>query len=492
MATIRIGGLVSGMDIPGTIQKILDVEAKNVTTEQTKATAIQSDVSAWADVSADMTTLTDALDTLRSYELWNKINAESSDTTALSAVAAASAAPAEYSIVVDHLAQAHTVASDSAAALHVADSKADLIAGGVLTAGETFTIEGVTFTVGANEYGVTAAGKETLSSLRVKINAAAGDMTHKVFASILDNRLVIARVDTGSTLIAATEPGAAGGATPLQDLGVFSGGSTFKAANVFREARDAVFTVNGAAVTRSTNKNSDVIENVTFKLLRGTEGAAVTLKVSRDAAAPKAAILDFVNSYNAAVDKLTKYGQVEINGAAKAVVGELQGDPLVPTLLYNLRRLATSLKAAYMSGNDYTHDGRSGNMDSLEDIGVWTTGRENQLSVIDETRLDDMLENSPEAVEQMFRGVYVEGQGYQHGVAGDFYAYCYSASTPLTGSIAQRMLALDEQYAGAETNIGKMLDAITTHEASLWAQFTAMENAMAQMQADTSWITSSK
>lgn len=489
MSTIHFGGMVSGMDTQAIITKILDVSTLRITEAQTSAGEIQKDISAWADISASMTTLTDTLDTLRSYDTWSKMSTASDDPSALSAVANGSAATADYDFAITQLAQAHTVSSTHASVLGVASSSSDLIAGGVLTAGETFTLEGVTFTIGADEYGIAAGGKETISTLRTKINNAAGEMSNKVFASVLDNRLVLARVNTGATKIAMTEPDAGGG-TPLQDLGIFSGPGTYTAANVLRQAQDAQFTVNGATITRSANTGlTDVIENVTLNLRGETAGSTVALRVSRDTAAPKAAIQDFIASYNESVRKLEAYSTVQLDGTNKPLTGELQGDTMIPSILYNLRRLATDLKAAYFDDASYTYAGRTGKMDSLDDIGVWTTGKENQLSLVDEDRLDATLGDNFEEVQQLFRGVYETSGGYTHGVAGDLYKYCFNLSTPLTGEIPRHVFQLQKSNTEAQDAITKMLDDLTQEETDLWATFGAMEDAIAAMQSETSFLT---
>jgi flagellar hook-associated protein 2 len=483
---------VSGMDIQGTITKILDVQTTRVTTAQTAEKEIAKDITAWADISSTMSTLTDALDALRSYDTWNKMVVTSSDSSAVLATATGSADVNEYAIRITQLAQAHTVCSSSADELGVSSKTDDLIAAMKLTAGETFTIEGVTFTIGADEYGVTTEGQETLSTIRTKINNAASTMANAVSASILDNRLVIARAITGVSPIDMTEPDAASGATPLQDLGIFSVAGTYDAAHVMRQAQDALFTVNGVSVTRTTNTNlTDVIENVTLSLRAETGSSTVAVDISRDTATPKAAILSLVESYNAAAEKLESYSSVTLNGSSKPSVAELQGDTMIPAMLANMRHLATDMKGAFFTDAAYSYNGNSGNMDSLEDIGVWTSSKENRLDVINEGRLDQVLSESFNQVKQLFRGAYVSGSGYEHGVAGDFYNYSYQLTTPMTGGIAKHTAALEKRDETALTAINKMIDDIAAQEESLWKQFTAMQDAIAEMKSSITWLSSS-
>lgn len=479
--------LIPGMDIQTTIQKIQDVKKQAVTTAQTDEKTIKQQISDWGDVSSSISTLTDSLDALRSYDTWSKMNVTSSNTTAVSATANASAEIKTYAVQVTHLAQSHTVASNTTAALGVSSSTDDLIAAGTLTAGQTFTIEGQTFTVGTDEYGVTDGGKETITSLMKKINGAASGMTNKVTASIIDNRLVLTRVATGSSQINMSDPGVGGGAAPLQTLGFLNADETFNSANVIQQAQNAQFSVNGLSVTRASNTNlTDVIQNVTLSL--GAETSIpVTLAIAHDTIAPTTAIQSFVTNYNAAVAKLLSYSSVTLNGDSAPTVGDLQGDSMIPTMLSQLRSMATATKTAFFPDASYSFNGKTGNMVSLQDIGVWTTGKENQLSVIDSTRLDQMLANNFSKVQQLFQGLPTS-KGYVHGVASDLYNYAYQLSTPMSGDIAKHVFVIQKSDNDALAHIKTMQDDIARQEQDLWAQFSSVQSSIQQMKADTSWL----
>ncbi len=493
MATQHIDlNVLPGLDIGGTIQKILDMKSKQVTTAQTAEQQIKSQISDWGDISSSITTLTDALDTLRSYATWSKMNVTSSNSGTVQATANTSADLNTYDIKVTKLAQAHTVTSSAASDLGVSSSTDDLITAGTLTAGETFMIEGVTFTVGADEYGATTGGKETIATLRTKINSAAATMTNKVSAAIIDNRLVITRSTTGSSEIDMSDPDAGSGASPLQDLGILAADETFDLAHVTQQAQAAEFTVNGLEVIRDSNTNlTDVLQNVTLSLYATTGSSKVSLGIAHDTDTPKSAIASFITSYNEAVAKLESYIRVTLNGDAATEVGSLQGDAMIPAMLSKLRSLATATKADYFTDADYTYNGRAGKMVSLQDVGVWTSGQKNQLSVTDETRLDTMLADNFAKVQQLFKGVPTVGVGFTHGVAGELYSYSAKLSAPLSGDIAKHIFVIQKSDTDALAKINQMIDDIAAQEQELWAQFTSMQDAIMQMKSDISWIGSS-
>ena len=72
---IHMGGLVSGTDVQGIIDQLMALEVRKITTIQNERIDIEADASAWNDVAADMSTLTDSLYTLGSYDTWNKMDA---------------------------------------------------------------------------------------------------------------------------------------------------------------------------------------------------------------------------------------------------------------------------------------------------------------------------------------------------------------------------------------------------------------------------------
>ncbi len=475
------------MDTQSTVDVLIELKRRPIELLENEKAEIEYDIAAWADVSTHMSDLTDSLDDLRGFNLWNQMAATSSDTGKLTATATSSAVEASYSLTITQLAQAHSVASDKASDLDAgADESTDLVAAGVLTAGDQFTIEGQTITIDATE---------SLSTLQGKINTAADSMAaaDQVTATVIDDHLVITRDNTGDTDITMSDTTG----TPLQDIGILDAVPAYK--NELVTSEDAAFTVNGLSVTRSSNVNlTDVLENVTLNLVDETDaGEPVTLTVARDRETVKTAILDFVEKYNAVAAKLDTVGEIALSGenprgAELDALGELFDDSLVREVVTNIRKEATDTKYPELNpvNAGYTYGGQTDYCDSLSDIGIWTDGEENQLLVDDETRLDYMLDTYLDETEQLFRGIYVAGTGYAHGVASDFHEYSDGVSASMLGAIAKRTSRLYEQIDDIDDDIDDMERSLEAYEERLWAQFAAMENAVMKMQNDLAWLES--
>lgn len=471
--TIRIGGLASGTDYAGMVDQLMAARRIPIQELDNKRVELDYDMGAWSQVNSLASSLASSLDTLRGFELWRDMAAETSAEGVITATAATASAEQEYAVVVTHLAKAQSISSDAV------DTSVDLVAGGSANEGDVFEIEGVEITIEAGE---------TLSSLRSKINTAALDMPEgsRVNASIVNGHLALTREDTGAASIALADTTG----TVLQNLGVLDAGQAIKNVNV--AGQDAQFTVNGIPVTRSTNtKLDDVVEGLTINL-KGVGTA--TLDIHPDREAIKAAVYDFVDKYNLLAAQVDEYSKVELGGSSElALKGELYGDSLINSIRKDLRKMATGSKGTALDATNaaYTYEGQTGVMDNLSDIGIWTTGETNQLSIVDGARLDDMLEYEFENMEQLFKGVYDEDAvAYQNGVASDFYRYADKLSAGLTGDIAQRIESMTDKYDRYSEKMADLERSLETYEQSLWDQFTRMEDALANMEYQQSYISS--
>jgi len=479
----------------------------------TQVNTVDGDVSAWSNVSSSMTALTDSLDTLRSFELWNTMAVATSDSTKLAATSTTSAIAGTYNMSISQLAQAESVRS-MAFTSATADLSSEAGGTGVLTEGDQFQIGGVTFTIGKNEYGQTdSGGAESLTSLAAKINYASSSMTagEQVAASVVsasptENYLVLSAANTGSAGIdSADTTGSA-----LQKLKILSSpGTGNNYTKVLIQGQDAKLSLDGISMSRSSNSGiTDVINGVSLNLLApttsvgtngGTTDSPVTLTVSPDMNGVMTAIQTFISAYNAAASEITTEGAVTLqtstgNGATStgtvSSTGQLYDDSLLTQLSVDIREQATASKfpALNKTNASYSYNGQTGIMCSLQDIGIGTTGESNQLSIIDQNKLDNGLQNYFNKVEQLFTGTYNPQNGYQNGVASDFYNYAYGMSEPQAGEIAQHVQTLNNQKSDLQTEISNWNDYLNVYTTNLWSQFTTMDNAMTTMQSSLSTL----
>lgn len=488
MGDIRIGGLASGTDVQGIIDALIEARTKPIEILGEEKLEYEEDLAAWSDISTYMNDLTDSLDDLRTWETWNTMRAVSSNESYLTATATSAAVTGSYAIITDRLAQAHSVGSNRVTMLEPpvggnasATSTTDLVAQGVLNAGDEFVVEGATITIDATE---------SISSLRDKINASSASST--ISASILDNRLVITRINTGTTEVSMADTTG----SPLQNLGILDAIGNYN--NELVSAQDAQFQVNGVTVNRDSNKNiTDVIEGVSLNLHAPTGGSTITLDIENNTDTAKDLIKDFIEKYNTASSVLSQYSNISLvgespDGAELNSVGILAKDSLVTSLLTNMRKYVTDSKFPDLNqiNASFTYGGNTGIMNNLSTIGIWTSSKENQIKIQDEEKLDYMLENYFDEVTQLFRGVYDAETGYKSGVATDFYQWSDNVTQGITGEIDRRMSRLKDQISEADNTIEQKIQELENYETRLWQQFEAMENTIATLQSELSWLTS--
>ena len=470
---MHISGLISGNDYQSMVDQLVEARRIPIDSKQSDMDELDYDLGAWTELQTLAQDLTDTLDTLRGYELWRNMNVSSTYESVATASAATAAAEQTYTLNVSTMAAAQSISTGDD--LVITD---DLVTDGILTSGQSFSIEGQE---------VTIEDGETLETLRTKINNAAENMDddRRVRASIINDHLVITRELTGADDIVLSDLDSG---TVLEDLGILSGGVI---AHERVEGVDAEFTVNGISVTRSSNDVlDDVIEGVTLTL-HSTGTTSLTVEPDREAT--KEAITAFVDAYNALAEQVDSYTTISMASSSTLTQkGELYGDSLATQIDSNLRKFVTDVKTTLTESNaGFTYNGDFGIMDSLGDIGIWTENESNLISITDEDKLDDMLEYQYGLVEQLFKGYYDSTEvAYVDGVASDFYSYINNISESMTGQIAVRIDALTEKYDTLADEIEEMEDALDDYEQKQWDIFTNMEDALAEMDAQLSYVES--
>ena len=469
---IHIAGFVSGNDYQSMVDQLLAAKRIPIDAKQTQMDELDYDLGAWSSLSDLSQELTESLDTLRGYELWRNMTVNSTDETTVTATAVTSAAEQTYNMVITDLATAQSVSSD------LLDTTTDLISMGYANEGDIINIEGQDITFDA---------AETLATLRAKINNASDDMAEedRVIATIIDNRLVITREQTGAASVSISDVSG----LALETMGILNGG-LIKNENV--EGTDAHFSINGLDVVRSNNRElDDVVDGLTLNLY---DSGTSTLTVEHDREAVKEAILDFVEKYNIFAEQVDQHASIQLGSSSElAQKGELYGDVLLNSIERTIRQQATDLKSPTLNqlNAGYTDNGVDNIMDSLSDIGVWTSGEANELTLDDEDRLDERLDYDFDLVAQLFRGIYDSEQvAYTGGIASDFYRYMSRVSESLTGDIAKRIETMTGKYDDLADEI-KLLEAdLDDYEQEQWEYFTVMEDALAEMESQLSYVSS--
>lgn len=318
-------GVGSGLDVKSIVTQLVAIERQPLAILQTKATAIQAQLSLYGKVKSQVSALGDAAAVLAGAGGWSVQKASSSNTAAVGVSVSSSATASALSVNVQQLARAQTSAS------------AGVAAGVAVGASGTLNIEVGSWSSDATpvfspgtSVPISVLAGDTVSDIASKINSASAGVTATVLRDGTNERLVIRSATTGTESgFRLDSPADAG----LAALGFSnpSDGANFSG----QTALDAKVNINGVAIVSASNKMVDVVPGVTLQLNQVTTAAAeITVETDQDAIQKN--IQTFVDAYNAlntTIADATKYT------AATKTAGPLQGDATTLGLQSALRSM---------------------------------------------------------------------------------------------------------------------------------------------------------
>lgn len=453
MASISSLGTGSGLDLEGIITKLMAVEQQPLTVLQQKEASYQAKLTAYGTLKGALSSLQAAAQTLKTASTFTGTAASVSDSSVLSATTGSTTAAGSYAISVTQLAQAEVLRSNS----------------NFPNTTDTFNLGTIAISVGTGApVSVTIdATNNTLSGVRDAINKANAGVTASIVNDGTTNRLLIASNTTGLTAgdisVSVTDSGA-GGTNALSTL---DGASLVQVLPPL----DAQFSVNGLAITRSTNKITDVIDGVTLNLNKaGTLATPVTaqLTISRNTNAIQTAITGFVNNYNTVIKQIASLSAYNADTKTASI---LTGDSTLRTIQNRLQSLVAG-----------TVSGLSGNIGRLSDIGV-AVQKDGTLS-LNTSKLQVALGDPNTDVAGLFTSTTTGNEG----IAVNFYNVLDSFVDD-TGLIASRTDGITQTIKNLTNQQNALSDRLTAIEANYRKQFSALDTTIASMQSTQSYLT---
>ena len=449
MANVQFSGLITGLNTNALIQGLVQAEQGPINLLQGQKVTLQAQQGVYTTLVSSLATLKSDAQSLSLSTDFNKKSATSSDSTVLTASADSTALAGYNTVVVDTLAKAHSIESTSFT------SSSDSVGTGILTIQIAGTSTPITIDSTNN----------TLAGLKSAINSSGAAVTASIVnigtSTSPDYRLIVQSKDTGTASAATITGTLTGGADP------FAGGG-----QVVQAAADAVLSVNGLTVTRSSNTISDVVPGVTFVLLKegnhdGVVSSADTsanVTVSLDDSAIKSAIQQFVDSYNA-VNKIVN-GQFTLNPDTQRQ-GPLAGDAALRGVISRLR---SELSAS---------GGIGAGLQYLSDIGI-TFQKDGSLT-IDDGKLSNALETDPTGVSNLFSLV-------QDGIGKRIPDTVDDFISSVSGSLTARQQGIQDDIKRIDQKVASEQQRITAFQDRLTQQFSDLEKTVSQLQSQSNFL----
>lgn len=428
--------------------------------------------------------------------------AASSNEAAVTATPTSAAQPGTYAIKVTQLAEVASDVSGSALSLNSADkidpdaalesqkSKFANPWGATTTLELKITTYDPDGTLNSQTFTVDTA-VDSLNDVLARINAGTSLGVTAFYESSTD-KVVISTKRTGDYSTNEIE---------IEDVAdTFARGTLSLSATA--QGKNAVVDINGLTGIQQY-ENTFTLNNVTFSLKKTTGTDSVLVTITSDTDEIFDTIKNFIEQYNSLIETINEElteerypnylpltaeqkeqltdKQIE-QWEEKARSGLLRNDPILRDVVYHLRRALTTP----VSGLE--------KCDSIFDIGIgtgfyWEGGK----LYVNEEKLREAISSDPEAVMNLFTA---SGDAFEtQGLGVRVYNELNNAIDQITGQagypdsfslydnsfISRQIRDLNDRIQATEEHLAKLEDRY-------WRQFTALESALAAMQAQSNWL----
>lgn len=451
MSSFSIGGLSSGIDYNELISKLIEVKRKPIEILETKKTAYNDRMSAYGELSSKLSDLKSAVAKLRTSSNFYVKTASVSDETVLDATASGVTSMGNYTIATTTLAseekEAHSGTGLTAASDVVNSSGTDKV---------------FQYTYAGTQSSLTVADGTSLEGLKNLIN---GDASNPgVNATIVNDgtnyRLIITGNDSGADNTITIDGGTTlDGSSSTVDF-------TSATFTQNKAAADAAFTVDGLAITRSTNSFSDVITGLTVNLKKAGPSVSATVTIGTDNESIKEQIQDFVSAYNEVMSFIST------NSAYDATTGKsgiFSGEGSTRNIQNSIRNMVTG-----------SVSGLSGDLTMLAEMGITTEYKTGKLE-IDTSILDTKLGSNMDDIAEIFKD-------NTNGIATRIYSYIGDITSTVDGVITLRQDGLKDIIDSISETIRNMEFRLEKTEDDMVRKFSALEKLIGNYNSVGSYL----
>ncbi len=382
--TLSSAGIGSGLNVTSLVSQLMATQQQPLLNLQTQQATYQAEISAYGSLAGTLSTLQTDASNLSSANLYSAYTATASASGFFTSSANATASAGSYGLAITNLAQANKLASNT----HYASTSTTVGSGtvtfqfGTTTAGSPPTFS-PSATQGAQTLTIDSA-HNSLAGISAAINSANVGVTASIANDGSGYRLVLTsnnsgaanslKVSTTGSLSALSYDPTAGSNSMTQTVA----------------GKDAMFTLDGMAMTSASNTVTNAIQGVSLTLTQPTT-TPLTLTVAANTALIQSAVQSFVTDYNAAqasIKSLTAYN------ATTKTAAILTGDSTVMSVQTQLRAiLNTPLSTA------------GGGLNNLADVGI-TFNKDGTLALNTAT-LGSVLADPSKNIATLFASVGV-------------------------------------------------------------------------------------
>jgi flagellar hook-associated protein 2 len=428
---------------------------------QSQESGVQAKLSAYGQVQSALSSFDTAVSALK---LSSAFHAAQATVTGSGVSASVSGTPARgsYAVTVSSIAQAQAAASSPLA------STSTVVGTGTLTIQVgTYNSGGNTFTAtaGSTPVNITInSSNNTQAGLAAAINGASAGVTASVVTDNLGSRLVLSSTNTGTAnafkMTVADADGTNTDTTGLSQIAFDPTAVAGAGKNLTQTqaAADAQYSINGLALTSSTNSITTAINGLTLNLTQAPPANSTLqaqITVGTDSTAVSSSVNNFVQAYNSLVsleNSLTGYNAS--TKTASALTGALS--------MFELSSQLRSILGSQVSG-------ASGGVSWLADVGV-NFQKDGTLS-LNTSKFASALATNPTGVAQLFSNA--TGTGNQQGFAIRLASSVESMLSP-TGLLGGTQTSLQSTISSMNHRLTQMQAQLNQTQQRLITQYSKL------------------
>ena len=230
------------------------------------------------------------------------------------------------------------------------------------------------------------------------------------------------------------------------------------------------FTINGGETLTSYSNTADSnVTGVTGLSLTALQTGTTTVTVESDRGAIEKGINDFVSQFNKVQAFIDKHTATSTSSLGNVTAGVLHGESEVESIASQLRSIVTG-----------EISGLNASMNHLNEIGISSSGYDNNINVSDSSLLSESLINNLDQVKAIFQnassGVGVQMMTFLDQQIGD------------EGALPDKVTRLTEQTTDIDDQMARMESLVEMRKQSLIDGFVAMELAQQKINQQMSFL----
>lgn len=477
---MQLGTVGSGLDVETIVKALVDADvAPKTNALDRRESSLQAELTAVGTLKSSLSSLESTLTGLANGTDFDLLSIDA--PSEVSVVQTGSPATGHYSIDVNSLAASQVLASSGFA------GSSTVIGTGTLTfklgspayaSGTSGAYSGFTADASKTVTVTIDSSNNTLSGIRDAVNATSVGVTASLVVDGSQTRLLFTADDSGAataiSISADDDDSNDSDSSGLSQLAYnIDSGSFVGNLSEARSSKDASFTLNGLALTNSSNNISGLVDGLDVTLKK-TTSSAETILIEKDAAGIEKKVQAFVdayNSYQTTISSLMDYTDAE---------GALAGDSTARRIQTSLRSTTTGILS--LAGNAYT---------ALSDIGI-TSDQYGKLT-LKSADFQSALSSNASDLKRFFGGTDIatnlsdntDSTGLADVLKDAIDTYINSSS----GMLVSREDRIDDSIDDIADDRLDVIERMASLEERYTKQFTAMDTLVGQLQGTSDFLT---